>query len=92
MNTLGELISTLQDLAEEHGDDAEVLIASLGYRSKMSYGITDVVAAGPHTDTDDEEDGESDDEGEEGPTVVYLVESSTNEYLSSEARKAIEGY
>lgn len=91
MNTLGELISTLQDLAEEHGDDAEVLIASLGYRSKMSYRIQDVVAVGPEPDGDDEGD-EEEHQDKEVPTVVYFVESSTNEHLSSDARKAIEGY
>lgn len=90
MNTLGDLITTLQDLAEEHGDDAEVLIASLGHRSKMSYRICDIVTVGPEPEDDaecDEEDG-----GDETPAVVYLVESSSSEYLSGDARKAIEGY
>ena len=91
MNTLGELITTLQDLAEEHGEDAEVLIASLGYRSKMSYSIRDVVAVG--TDSDDEAEGDEEDGGgDETTAVVYLVESESSEYLPGDARKAIEGY
>lgn len=90
MNTLGDLIATLQDLAEEHGDDAEVLIASLGHRSKMSYGIREVVAVGP--ETDDDAEGDEEDGGDETTTVVYLVESSGSEYLPGDARKAIEGY
>jgi len=89
MNTLGDLIATLQDLAEEHGDDAEVLIASLGHRSKMSYGIREVVAVGPESD---DAEGDEEDGGDETTTVVYLVESSGSEYLPGDARKAIEGY
>lgn len=82
MNTLGELIETLEDLAKTHGADAEVRIAHMGYRSKMEYRLDDVVDVELYDD----------DETETGATmVVYLVESHNDNYLPSRARKAIDG-
>jgi len=81
-----DVIQTLEDMADngENGDDVDVRIASLGYRSKMEYTITDIV------DVELFGDGEEETEGE-GQRVVYLVESHSNEYLTSRARKAIDG-
>lgn len=83
MNTIGDLITTLQDLAEEHGADAEVLIAQQGHRSRLQYRIEDIVDV-ELCDDDDTEEG--------AHMVVYLVEADTeSNYLPSRARKAIQG-
>lgn len=83
MNTLGDLITTFQDLAQEHGADAEVRIASMGYRSRLQYRIDDIVDVELYDD----------DETEEGARmVVYLVQADTeSDYLPSRARQAIQG-
>lgn len=83
MNTVGDLIEILADLAETHGADAEVRIASIGHRSKMQYRIDDVIDVELYDD----------DETEKGARMfVYLVEAQTEtDYLPSRARKAING-
>lgn len=80
-----DVIQTLNDLADDGtGRDVDVRIASIGHRSKMEYKISDIV------DVELFDDGEEETEGE-GQRVIYLVESHGNEYLTSHARKAIEG-
>lgn len=75
MNNLGALIEALEGLAVDHGADAQIRIAVMGYRSNMEYHVEDVVGARLG--------------GDGGPAVVYFVQSSGNEYVSADARKAI---
>lgn len=79
-----DVIQTLEDLAQVHdnGDETELRIAAFYHRTKMEYKIDDIVFV--ELLEDGEEEGE-------GRPFVYFVESNSDEYLPSRARKAIDG-
>ncbi len=89
--TLRDLIDSLTELAEEHGDDVEVRLAHQP-NWPLEYAIGEVAAAGPDADEDedDDEDGEpeaADDDDAE--TVIYIGEGQQLGYLGGAASRAL---
>lgn len=84
MHTLRDLIDSLEDLATDHGDDAQVRLALMGHRTHMEYPVQDVDAV--HITGDDTEQPWQVDR-----TVVYLLAENSGDYLSHEARTVFRG-
>ena len=82
--TLGELIGILEEMRDEHGDDAEVrLMTQESYPFENTlFGVTDNFELYMAGDSDDEDE---DDLPEDTDPIVYLVEGRQLSYGNKNA-------
>lgn len=94
--SLRDLIDSLQDLADEYGDDTEVRIAQQP-QWPFEYSIGDIQAVSSGDDDDDDDDagdeaGAEEAEGKEATddeTVIYIGEGRQLGYLPGAAANAL---
>lgn len=83
--TIQDLISELQDMAEQYGEETEVRLAQQP-QWPFEYSISNIVAVNINEPDEDEEEAEYDDDTE---MIVYISEGSQLGYLPGVASRAL---
>ena len=86
--TIRDLIDTLEDLAEEHGDRTEVRIA-IQPRWALAFGIGEIAATEPVEVGEPDEDGVPATEADAAPAIVYIGEGRALGYLDGAGSEAL---